>query len=55
MVSTKSQTNKSPKGKGGKDSAKPGRDVGDALRQAYDDTLGEQIPDDLLDLLKKLD
>jgi len=25
------------------------------LRRAYDETLGESVPDDLLDLLKKLD
>lgn len=30
-------------------------DVGNALKAAYDDTLREQIPPDLLDLLGKLD
>ncbi|UZK67366.1 NepR family anti-sigma factor [Sphingomonas sp. M1-B02] len=34
---------------------KPSRDIGDALRQAYDDAVSEAVPDDLLDLLKKLD
>jgi hypothetical protein len=31
------------------------RDVGAALKMAYDGALGEEIPDDLLDLLRKLD
>lgn len=31
------------------------RDVGDALRAVYREAVDEQIPDDLLDLLKKLD
>ena len=31
------------------------RDVGSALKQAYQGTLSEEIPDDLLDLLRKLD
>jgi hypothetical protein len=34
---------------------KPERNLGDALRQAYDDAVSEAVPDDLLDLLKKLD
>ena len=44
-----------------KDSGKPprvpqrGRDVGSALKQAYQGTLREEIPADLLDLLRKLD
>ena len=29
-------------------------DVGRALRSVYDTTLGEQVPDDFLDLLGKL-
>lgn len=33
----------------------PGGDVGNALRAAYDDTLKEAVPRDLLDLLGKLD
>lgn len=32
-----------------------GRDVGAALKKAYDGALGEEIPTDLLDLLRKLD
>ena len=55
MRSAKDETNKAPKGTGGADSGKPSRNVGDALRQAYDDAVGEAVPDDLLDLLKKLD
>ena len=34
---------------------RPNADVGDVLRRAYDETLNESVPDDLLDLLKKLD
>ena len=44
---------KPTKQKGGTD--KPSRNVGDALRQAYDEAVREAVPDDLLDLLKKLD
>jgi len=36
-------------------SPKGGRDVGAALKKAYDGALGEEIPADLLDLLRKLD
>jgi hypothetical protein len=32
----------------------PSGDVGDALRSAYDDTLNEAIPPEMLDLLGKL-
>lgn len=35
-----------------KDKASP---VGRALRSVYDDTLREDVPDDFLDLLRKLD
>lgn len=31
------------------------RDMGDALRSVYDRTVQETVPDDLLDLLSKLD
>jgi hypothetical protein len=41
--------------RGGTESSKPGRNVGEALRRAYDEAVGEAVPDDLLDLLKKLD
>ena len=53
VVSAKKDMKPSPKG--GDDGDKPSRSVGDALRQAYDDTVGEAVPDDLLALLKKLD
>jgi hypothetical protein len=49
------------KGQGGKGGGGGGRrgsrggDVGNALKAAYDDTLQEQIPPDLLALLGKLD
>lgn len=33
----------------------PGGEIGSALRAAYDDTLKEEVPRDLLDLLGKLD
>ena len=35
-------------------SPKSPTDVGRALRSVYDDTLGERVPDDFLDLLGKL-
>ena len=35
-------------------STKSSSDVGRALRSVYDDTLGERVPDDFLDLLGKL-
>ncbi|MEO5808508.1 MAG: NepR family anti-sigma factor [Sphingomicrobium sp.] len=35
-----------------KDKASP---VGRALRTVYDDTLREEVPDDFMDLLRKLD
>lgn len=46
---------KTPKAKEGTETTKPGRSVGEALRRAYDEAVGEAVPDDLLDLLKKLD
>ncbi len=44
-----------PKTDGGKETGRNGRNLGDALRQAYDEAVSEAVPDDLLDLLKKLD
>ena len=46
---------KKPHSKSGSDGELTGRAVGDALREAYDQAIGEAIPDELLDLLKKLD
>ena len=51
--SAKDERKKPAKDQGGSD--KPERNLGDALRQAYDEAVGEAVPDDLLDLLKKLD
>lgn len=53
-----SRDNREPRPKG--DSAgklaraKSPNDVGRALRSVYDQTLGERVPDDFLDLLGKL-
>ncbi|WP_253190538.1 NepR family anti-sigma factor [Sphingomonas sp. LM7] len=55
MRSAKDEKKGSPKSKGGTESSKPSRNLGDALRQAYDEAVRETVPDDLLDLLKKLD
>lgn len=51
---------KPPRNRGGKGSTGGGRrskasDMGNALKAAYDDTLKEEIPPDLLALLGKLD
>ena len=52
-----SKNNQGGSGKGGSGRGKraSGGDVGNALRAAYRETLQEQIPPDLLDLLGKLD
>lgn len=55
MRSAKDENNKPAKAKGGNDVTRPGRSVGEALRQAYDEAVRESVPSDLLDLLKKLD
>ena len=39
-------------GRNGKEKASP---IGRALRSVYDDTLRESVPDDFLNLLRKLD
>lgn len=46
---------KSGKSKSGGDDTRKGKAVGDALRDAYDEAIGEAIPDEMLALLKKLD
>jgi hypothetical protein len=46
---------KQPKAKSGNNKGKTGKAVGSALRDAYDQTLAEAIPDEMLALLKKLD
>jgi hypothetical protein len=55
VVSAKKEMTKPSRSKGGDEGGKPSRNLGDALRQAYDETVGEAVPDDLLALLKKLD
>jgi hypothetical protein len=56
LVRSAKDENKKPlKGRGGNDTNRPGRSVGEALRRAYDETVRESVPTDLLDLLKKLD
>ena len=46
---------KQPKAKSGTDRRKAGKALGAALRDAYDKTLAETVPSEMLDLLKKLD
>jgi hypothetical protein len=45
---------KQPRQKSGSE-GRSGKAVGDALRDAYDEAVNESIPDEMLDLLKKLD
>lgn len=55
MVSANDPVKKSPRKKVN-DGTRPGeKSVGDALRQVYSDAVQEDVPDDLLDLLRKLD
>jgi hypothetical protein len=53
LVRSAKDENRTPKD--GAESNRTGRDLGDALRRAYDEAVGEAVPNDLLDLLKKLD
>lgn len=53
LVHSAEEKKRPPKDKDGSENGKPS--VGDALRRAYDETLREDVPNDLLDLLKKLD
>ncbi len=58
MHSAKDDQGKQPQPQpeqGSEKKPRPNADVGDVLRRAYDETLNESVPDDLLDLLKKLD
>ncbi|WP_245824604.1 NepR family anti-sigma factor [Sphingomonas azotifigens] len=55
MHSANDDQDKQQPAPGADTSSRPSGDVGDALRRAYDETLKESVPDDLLDLLKKLD
>jgi hypothetical protein len=40
---------------GGGTNARKDRNIGDALRRVYSEAVDEKVPDDLLDLLSKLD
>lgn len=40
---------------GGGMSTRKDRNIGEALRRVYQDAANEKVPDDLLDLLSKLD
>lgn len=61
MRSANDPVKKQPKSSGGAGGSKGGgggddrKTVGNALRNAYDEALAESIPDEMLDLLKKLD
>jgi hypothetical protein len=55
VPSASDRMKKTPKTKGSADGQRTGKAVGDALREAYDEAIGEAIPDEMLDLLKKLD
>jgi hypothetical protein len=56
-VAQESRAAKAPTAKGARKSAAGGApgDVGQLLRGAYRQTVDEAIPDDLMDLLKKLE
>ncbi|PVX30758.1 NepR family anti-sigma factor [Sphingomonas pokkalii] len=55
VSSAKDDRRKQPATKRPAPPAQPDVDLADALRKAYDETVNESVPDDLLDLLKKLD
>lgn len=55
MRSVQDDQPKQPSSREGAAKGRADADLGDALRRAYDETLNESVPDDLLDLLKKLD
>lgn len=54
MRSTSDDDNAPPGKPGGKKGEHPDRNVGQALRAVYEDAVSETIPDEMLDLLKKL-
>lgn len=50
------QKKKEPLGRtGGGMATRKDRNIGEALRRVYQDAADERVPDDLLDLLSKLD
>lgn len=55
MVRSASDPAKTPRNKASGDEHRNGKTVGDALRRVYSETVDEEIPTDLLDLLNKLD
>lgn len=54
MSSTKDDGKQPPAKAGGRKGERSGRNVGDALRAVYHDAVSENVPDEMLDLLKKL-
>jgi hypothetical protein len=54
VSSTKDDGKVPPAKSGGKKAERTGRNVGDALRAVYQDAVSEHVPDEMLDLLKKL-
>jgi hypothetical protein len=55
-VRSTDESKKEPLGRTGeKMDAPKDRNIGDALRRVYSDAVDEKVPDDLLDLLSKLD
>jgi hypothetical protein len=55
-VRSADQKKKEPLGRtGGGMATRKDRNIGEALRRVYQDAADESIPDDLLDLLSKLD
>ena len=55
MVSDKNASKRPAKASDRTDVGKTVPNVGDVLRRAYDETVSEAVPDDLLALLKQLD
>jgi hypothetical protein len=52
--SNKAEDKKPPVRTGAKKEEKPDANVGDALRAVYQDAISENVPDEMLDLLRKL-
>ena len=53
-MAAKTDDDKAPRNGGGKPGGNGSRDVGDALRAVYHDAVAESVPDEMLELLKKL-
>jgi len=54
MVRSANDPAKKPRNRSGVEENRNEKNVGDALRRVYSETVDEEIPDDLLDLLNKL-